>query len=122
MRQASKESVRGQCVCPSQLYILDIALGFTGNPPPSSSDPKIDISISFVGGGVGALVSLCFNLDIAVIRWSLSFDLLTVFDIHAFCFGSSCTSSFLSVVVLGGCSIPVRLVLANGISDWWRYS
>jgi hypothetical protein len=25
--------VCGQCVCPSQLYILDIALGFTGNPP-----------------------------------------------------------------------------------------
>jgi hypothetical protein len=33
MRQASKQSVRGQCVCPSQLYILDIALGFIGNPP-----------------------------------------------------------------------------------------
>jgi hypothetical protein len=33
MRQASKQSVRGQCVCPSQLYILDIARGFTQTSP-----------------------------------------------------------------------------------------
>jgi hypothetical protein len=34
MRQASKQSVRGQCVCPSQLYILDIRTVIAGTRLP----------------------------------------------------------------------------------------
>jgi hypothetical protein len=50
MRQASKQSVRGQCVCPSQLYISDIQ-----QRPPRPRHERLERLAKRFGGGTSKI-------------------------------------------------------------------